>query len=427
MGKMRLSVFTAILLILGLAGCNAIPLPSLSSLKKPTVTPQIPITAKSSQSSASSPQKPGDTPTPPPTDDTSMGGMAMDTPSANSAQMIKVSDQPLNRGAIVVDEVITAEPAWVVIYTTNASGQPDQPIGHTAVKPGDNRNVKVDLDASKVTGTLYAQIHVDKGVIGTFEFPGPDEPLMSGVQMIASTFKVQNNDSTADKPTPSGPTPGIIVANQPIVDGKITIPEVVSVGNAWIVVHRQNGDGTMGSMVGYTRVQDGVNKNVVIALDTKSTSAVMYAMLHEDNAKLASPQFPGVDVPIMINGQMISPTFEITQNGVADLLISVGDKPETINSLVDNNDMSLYVSLQDTPGKSNCNEECAKTWRPLLATGKLIAGNGVNAKALGVILLPNGSRQVTYLGAPLYLYSKDEKPGDVNGQGLDGSWYLVNP
>lgn len=426
MGKMRFFLLMAMLVLLAGAGCNAIPLPSVSSLKKATETPQIPITAKSTGLSASSP-KTGETPTPQPTGDTSLGAMAMDTPSANTAPMIKVSDQPITRGSIVIDEVVVAEPAWVVIYATKGNGQPDQPIGHAGLQAGDNRNVKIDLDASKATGTLYAQIHIDRGIIGAFEFPGADEPLMSGVQMISSTFKIQNNESTADKPTPSGPEPSIIVANQPIIDGKIIIPEVVSNGEAWLVVHRQNGDGTMGSMVGYANIQDGVNKNVVVAVDTNSTSAVMYAMLHENNAKLGSPQYPGVDVPIMINGQMISPTFEITQNGVPDVLISIGDKPETINNLVDNNDMSLYVSLQDTPGKSNCNEDCAKSWRPLLATGKLIAGNGVNAKNLGVILLPNGGRQVTYLGAPLYLYSKDEKPGDVNGQGLDGAWYLVTP
>jgi len=373
-------------------------------------------------------------PTTTPTTDAGMGGMVMETPSSGNTPMVKVSDQPLNNGMLKIDEVFSIGPGWVVIYTINTNGQPDAPVGHASVKDGDNKDVMVQIDAASVGGQLYALLHVDRGAVGTFEFPGPDGPVMMGVQMVVGKFTITspagNSANASTEPAPpqkTTQTPAIFVANQPIVNKAIILPEVISVGEEWVVIHKQNGDGTMGPMAGYTQVHDGVNKNVVVTLDPSLTSSVMYAMLHQNIAKKSSPQFPGIDAPVMVNGQMVAPTFEITTSSNADVVINLGNTPATVSYLVDGHQMSLYISLKDTPGKSSCTGDCLSVWHPLYATGRIIAGTDVQKDRLGVILLPDGSRQVSYLGAPLYLYSKDEKPGDVNGQGLDGTWYLVTP
>lgn len=38
-----------------------------------------------------------------------------------------------------------------------------------------------------------------------------------------------------------------------------------------------------------------------------------------------------------------------------------------------------------------------------------------------------GGTQVTLSGKPLYRFSGDVDPGDVNGQGVDGTWFAVRP
>jgi len=354
--------------------------------------------------------------------------MGMTTPSGTGmAPMVKVSDQPLNGSSVMVDEVVSQGPGWIVIYTTNAQGQPDQPIGHAAVSDGDNQNVMVQVDASKAQGTLDAQLQADKGTPGTFEYPGPDQPLMVGVQMIANTFKIlAAQSSSGGAATPVVLQPSVTVTDQQIQNGTVTIPQVVSNGNWWLVIHRQDASGQMGEYIGQTLIKNGINTNVVVKINMSLATPVLYAMLHVDNAPFGILQFPGSDSPVMINGQMIAPSFHVT--GLSqDITINIHKVSDTVSFLTTGDGLSLYISLKDTGGKSNCDATCLQTWHPLLAAGRVIAGPGVDQTKLGVILLANGTKQVSYLGAPLYTYSKDVNPGDTTGQGINGVWFLVTP
>jgi len=358
--------------------------------------------------------------------------MVMDTPAPGGATpQIKVSDQQLSNNSVMVDDVVSTGPGWIIIYSVGANGQPDQPIGHAAVKDGDNQMVMVQLDPAKAQGTLIAQLHADKGTIGTFEFPGDDAPVMIGVQMIASTFKITNGQANeqptaSGPPTPAGLPPSIEVSDQAIKDGTVTIPQVVSNGNWWLVIHRQNPNGSMGEFVGASQIKNGINTNVVVKIDMKAATPVLYAMLHEDHGVIGSLEFPGADVPVMVGGQMITPQFNVT-GLTQDVTIKIRTLSNSVSFLTDGDGNSLYFSLKDVPGKSNCTGACLDTWKPLLVSGKLIPDNGVTQANLGVLLLPDGSHQATYKGVPLYTYAKDANPGDTNGQGIDGTWFLMTP
>ncbi len=297
------------------------------------------------------------------------------------------------------------------------------------VKDGDNQMVMVQVDPTKAQGTLYAQLQVDKGTIGTFEYPGTDEPVMQGVQMIASAFKVlsgQTAGGSAGAATPAVLQPSITAEDQALQNGTVTIKQVVSNGNWWLVIHKQNPDGTMGEYIGYTLIKNGINTNVAVKINMKLATPVLYAMLHEDHAPIGILEFPGSDVPVMENGQMIAPSFNVT--GLSqDITINIHKVSDTVSFLTDGQGNSLYISLKDSPGKSNCTADCLNVWKPLLANGRVLPGDGVAQVNLSVITLPNGSHQVTYLGSPLYYYSKDVNPGDTNGQGINGIWFLVTP
>ncbi len=95
--------------------------------------------------------------------------------------------------------------------------------------------------------------------------------------------------------------------------------------------------------------------------------------------------------------------------------------------LVDSKGMTLYIYTKDTPDTSTCTGGCAKAWPPLTITGSVTAGSGVNQSLIGTIKLPDGSTGVTWNHMPLYTFAKDQKPGDIKGQGVAGVWYLVGP
>lgn len=90
--------------------------------------------------------------------------------------------------------------------------------------------------------------------------------------------------------------------------------------------------------------------------------------------------------------------------------------------LTDKNGMSLYTFDKDSSGASNCNGGCAKSWPPVLASGK-----AHDEGAFTVITRADGSRQWAFNGAPLYGWQGDRKPGDVTGDGVGGTWHLARP
>ncbi|MBV8942521.1 MAG: hypothetical protein JO342_08015 [Solirubrobacterales bacterium] len=74
--------------------------------------------------------------------------------------------------------------------------------------------------------------------------------------------------------------------------------------------------------------------------------------------------------------------------------------------------------------ESPCQGLCAVCWPPLLTSDRPVAGPDVDQHALGFIVRPDGSHQVTYHGRPLYLFSKDAyiaPPVGVGTQGINGA------
>ncbi len=95
--------------------------------------------------------------------------------------------------------------------------------------------------------------------------------------------------------------------------------------------------------------------------------------------------------------------------------------------LVNGNGMTLYLFTNDSPNTPTCYATCATIWPPLLTTGAPAGGMGLDASKLGTAMRTDGTTQVTYNGWPLYTYSKDNQPGDVNGERVAGSWFVVSP
>lgn len=89
------------------------------------------------------------------------------------------------------------------------------------------------------------------------------------------------------------------------------------------------------------------------------------------------------------------------------------------------------VGTANTPAVSSCTGTCAAAWPPLLASnfaGPFQTEGGVQARALGTIVRPDSTFQVTYFGHPLYMFVRDTAAGQINGQNVgafNGLWNLV--
>jgi predicted lipoprotein with Yx(FWY)xxD motif len=98
--------------------------------------------------------------------------------------------------------------------------------------------------------------------------------------------------------------------------------------------------------------------------------------------------------------------------------------------LVDSKGRTLYLFKQDKGTRTTCFDSCAKAWPPLRTNGKPTTGGEARARKVGTAPRPDGARQVTYNGHPLYIYEGDETPGKVNGQGVNawgGRWFVLSP
>lgn len=89
--------------------------------------------------------------------------------------------------------------------------------------------------------------------------------------------------------------------------------------------------------------------------------------------------------------------------------------------------MTLYMRVGDSRVHSGCYNMCATVWYPWLTNGAPQATGGILSGFLGVLTSPSQHEQVAYNGHPLYSYSGDRSPGQINGEGLGGIWFAMTP
>lgn len=116
------------------------------------------------------------------------------------------------------------------------------------------------------------------------------------------------------------------------------------------------------------------------------------------------------------------------------LRFAVGPRPDvppelkvrstnTGRMLVNQKGFTVYASKADAPGKSNCKDECLKTWAPVLAP-QVARVHG----EWSMLERSPGIRQWVYRDQPLYIYipeaGAESRGGQVTGNDVPG-WYSV--
>ncbi len=90
--------------------------------------------------------------------------------------------------------------------------------------------------------------------------------------------------------------------------------------------------------------------------------------------------------------------------------------------------LTLYIFTPDSAETSTCFDGCAGAWPPFTvdAGGTVTGGDGATG-TFTTFARPDGSLQVAYDGAPLYYFASDTAPGDTNGEGVGGNWFVAAP
>ena len=118
--------------------------------------------------------------------------------------------------------------------------------------------------------------------------------------------------------------------------------------------------------------------------------------------------------------------------GVAALIMTAGaalaSEPAMVTEAsgakiyTDAKGMTLYTFDKDEAGKSNCYDKCATNWPPFMAPADAMAEGEWT-----IVERTDGSKMWAYDGKPLYTFVKDQKAGDVTGEGVGGVWHIAKP
>ncbi len=109
---------------------------------------------------------------------------------------------------------------------------------------------------------------------------------------------------------------------------------------------------------------------------------------------------------------------------ITSTAVKSGDTPlGTV--LVSPTGRTLYALTKDTNAKSSCEGLCATVWPPLRVGKGWTVAPGIDRSLFTTTTRADGSHQLVAGQWPLYTFSGDSKPGDVNGQGSGGTWFAV--
>lgn len=106
--------------------------------------------------------------------------------------------------------------------------------------------------------------------------------------------------------------------------------------------------------------------------------------------------------------------------------LSVRQNAQLGGILADAEGRTLYRFDKDSawPMKFGCLDACLDTWKPAAPVDRAKV-SGIPAELVGSVKRPDGSEQLTIDCWPIYSFTGDKAPGDVNGHNKQGLWFAV--
>lgn len=192
-------------------------------------------------------------------------------------------------GAVTLARVELLEPTWVLIHAEE-DGAAGPVIGGLLLEAGVHENMMTTIHWRRATPTLYIVLHEDDGEAGIMEFPDGDRPILRGGEPIVVPF-------AATFP------PEVLVYDQPLIDGAITIERAISDGDGWVAIYN-DAEGQPDFIIGTAPLSDGLNEQVTVELLEAALTTQLHARLHQDTTPDDAFNFPGQDPPVLYEGRL---------------------------------------------------------------------------------------------------------------------------
>jgi hypothetical protein len=219
---------------------------------------------------------------------------------AFNAFVLQADHQPLVDNSVTVRVAAMNTDGFVVVHAED-NGSFGAVLGATPIAAGTNMEVTIALEGN-LTPRVWPMLHFDTGVVGTYEFgtvPDTDGPV--ALDGFVATFPIST-------------VPAMTVLDQVVLasDG-MTSPAMVlansvySQGAGWLVIHADN-EGAPGPVLGAAPLADGINRNVMVAIEGDITP-VLWPMMHIDTGVIGEYEFgmvEGADGPVFVEGNVVT-------------------------------------------------------------------------------------------------------------------------
>lgn len=204
---------------------------------------------------------------------------------------VEVTEQAVaDDGMLTLARVELTEPTWILIHAESSDDEIGTVIGGILLQPGIHENVPIYIDWRRATPVLYAVLHEDDGQAGILDYPDGDMPILKNGEPVVAAFK-------ATYP------PEVLVYDQPVIDGAITIERAISNGPGWVAIYNE-AEGQPGLIIGSAPLADGLNERITIPLVQSAITPQLFARLHQDTVPGDAFNFPGQDPPVLFNNRM---------------------------------------------------------------------------------------------------------------------------
>ncbi|NJW52459.1 DUF7282 domain-containing protein [Salinimicrobium oceani] len=258
---------------------------------------------------------------------------------------LAVEDQMLESNMLTINNVSMSADGWVVIHRDNGSGGPMVPEIISVpqmVEAGESMDVMVQLKEGETVEdgeTLWAMLHTDDGIIGTYEFNGSnglDAPIMDEADnVVTQSFEVS-----------VAPMGTLMVEDQEMTNNVVNVASVSFDRGGYVVIHASNdaGDGPMVPEIISEPVylEAGTYTDVEVPLTSSANveaGDTVWVMLHTDTGEEETYEFDGengLDMPITdADGNVVVKPLTITSVTVVAITgsLSVEDQAVTDNQL----------------------------------------------------------------------------------------------